>query len=470
MAYVLRIFLARTYVVEEYGLIYAMISFFSFIVIFVDLGLSQSVLKTASNLRSKNNEQGIKTLFFTVFIFQLIVTIVIGLVLLFFSSFISENFFHSSNSILFQLMLLWFASLPLYFMIINYLLAYQKTTWWAFLEFLRLGILFCMIFVLQKFGFGIKSVFVSYAIINIVLFSIFFVIFKKFFLTIKSVTNFTILPSILKYGFFVSVGSFGWIILTQTDTLILTYFRGLVDVGLYQAAIPIASILLTILSPITMVFFSNIANLWAKNKTKDVKYLYGLLNKYVLIFILPLTFSILFFSESMLKLFFGYEYMPASRTLMILSVAFMFYGLSMINYTILSSIGRAKVVAKTIIFAVIFNFILSIFMVQYYGMIGVALSTLLTNIFIFLKLSDETNKTLDTNASLGLWFKLLFSALITLGIMFVLKSIININYIFEIVIISLIALVCYILLLFGLKIIDYKKELAFIKKIISSKF
>jgi len=459
LGYVLRIYLARSYAVSEYGLVYSMIAFFSLVLIFIDIGLTQAVIKKTADFRAKNDPVAIKNLFTTVFLFQLIFTFILSIIFYIYADFFTTYFFHSVSEIYFRLIILWFLTMPLYYAILVYFLSHEKTTWWGITELLKIIFILLVTIFTSKF-LGLKSVFIAYGLVNIIIFILFIPKMRTVFgFSFKA----SLLPDVFKYGFYISIGTFAWTILTQSDTLVITYFKGLNDVGLYQAALPIAAILGTIISPITLVLFSKLTNLWANNEKKNISELVSSMYKYILILFLPVTLALMVFSDLIINLIFGMKYIASGPILSILSLSFMVGGLSNINYYVLSSIGKAKDGVKVILIGAILNLVLAILFIQLWGTIGVAIAILIANLFMLPGLIMMINKNITLVLPFVNWIKTLFASIIFIMSIFILKSLLQYNSLLEAIICLVVSGIIYLCLIFMLKIITVQEIVVLVK-------
>ena len=115
---------------------------------------------------------------------------------------------------------------------------------------------------------------IAYASINFILFLIYLPFIKNILSYLKNtkfVLKIKLYKSLIKYGLLVSISTVVWIILTQTDTLMLTYFKGFEAVGLYQVAVPLASIALYLVNAAVLVAYPLSSELYARKKMNELR-------------------------------------------------------------------------------------------------------------------------------------------------------------------------------------------------------
>jgi len=465
-SYVLRIYVARTYSVEDYGLLYSMLAFFSFVLILVDVGLFQSMVKKVAEFRFKNDEQSIKNLIYTAFILQTIFAIIVSIILLIFSKYINLHFFHNANFLLFYIFIFWILTYPLLYFVVAYMLGYEKTTWWAISELIKVAFILLVSIIVFAFNQSIISVFIGYALTNIFLMILFFMIKTKFFIPLNFHFKLRLIyPELLKYGLYIVIAGFSTVILTQTDTLMITYFLGLREVGIYQAAIPLATTLTTLIAPITAVLLSRISNLWVQKKTREIESLFSLVQKYILILILPIALILALFAKLVLTILFSNQYITATNPLIILSFAFMVSSFSaIITYTLIS-IEEAKKVMYIVIFGAIINLFGNYFLIHLFNITGAALSTLLSCIVMFIMMRYSLGKKIIITIDYKILFKTLFAATLFILSIYICRKLINTNYWLEAILCILISGTVYLLILYVTKVVGLE-DVKFVKKMI----
>jgi O-antigen/teichoic acid export membrane protein len=108
------------------------------------------------------------------------------------------------------------------------------------------------------------------------------------------------------------------------------------------------------------------------------------------VLLIPSLLTLVLFSKTIIRFLFGDNYIGASNTLIILSVAFSFIVLSSLLFSIFSAVGQAKRAAKVVLLMAILNILGCIIMVNTLGLEGVALSTLISGLLLFLFLMHDT--------------------------------------------------------------------------------
>jgi len=208
-------------------------------------------------------------------------------------------------------------------------------------------------------------------------------VFPKFF-HLKAVLSRGLLRKLVAFGIPVIFTNLAGTVFTHTDTVILTYFRSLTEVGLYNVAAPTTKIIKVMGVALMAVILPMASELWARNKKEHIGKGLGMLYKYVLMVIFPIAILVFLFPDILLRILFGNEFVPAANILRILTIGSIVLTFANINNSALTGIGKPKTVGKIMITGAIANLILNIIMIPTYGMEGAAISTLCAFTLIFI--------------------------------------------------------------------------------------
>jgi O-antigen/teichoic acid export membrane protein len=184
-------------------------------------------------------------------------------------------------------------------------------------------------------------------------------------------------------------------LLTKVDTFMLGYFRTSYEVGLYNAAYPLANGILVVLSSFGFLYLPLASRLDASDERREIDAIYKVTTKWIYIVTFPAFLTFVVFPGDVLALFFGEDYRPAAFTLIILTIGFFTnaaYGrnretLSALGYTMYILIGNSA--------AFVLNIVLNLLLIPVYGITGAAITSVLSfasfNLLIHLILKQGFN-------------------------------------------------------------------------------
>ena len=232
------------------------------------------------------------------------------------------------------------------------------------------------ILILIALGLPFISILYAYVFsIAIVAISLLLLAYKKLDIHIFDIKAGNLKKELLSFSTpLLSVGLM-WMIFNWTDTLMLGYFRGAEDVGLYNVGIALAKLLIFPLGALAFVFLPIAGDLYSKNLMPELKRTYQVLTKWVFSITLPVFLIFFLFPEVVLTFIFGERYAGAALILRILSLGFMFHTFMGANGMTLMVLGKSKILMWIALFGAVLNVLLNYSLIPLYGVVGAAIAT-----------------------------------------------------------------------------------------------
>jgi O-antigen/teichoic acid export membrane protein len=392
LTYVYRVIIARNFGPEVYGLFSLAIMVLGWFVVFSRLGLPEGLLRYIPFYRGKKQKDKIKYLSKKTLAVIFCISLILGIILFFLSSFIASNIFNSPDLTIF--LKIFSFILPFYVLLdtlLVFILSYEKIIWHSFIfNVTQIAIRVLVLIFLIFFGFKANAVAFSYIAGTFIAFLLAFYVskfiiketFGKYKLSKKEKSQafrslFNYSWPLLFFGLIFSI--FHW-----TDSFIIGIFLDVKFVGFYNAAVPIA-LLLTVTSQIFIqLFFPFITKKYSKDKKNlsVIKQLSKQVSKWIYIINLPVLILMLIFPGVFINLFFGSQYLIAENALRLLAIGALFNSVFVISNNLISMLGKSKIILMDIILAAIINLILNIILVQSYGITGAAFATTISLIVL----------------------------------------------------------------------------------------
>ena len=385
--YLYRIIIARDFGPETYGLFSLALMVLGWFVSFFSFGFYEGILRFIPFYRGKKRKDNVKYVFKFSFIVLLISSIFSTIILYLFADFISINIFHNVSLIIFLKILA--LSLPFFslaYLFLAVIQAHEKIKVHSFISdilfnFINLVSLLVLIFV----GLKIHSVIFSYFIGLIGIFLISFIFCRK---RISEIFEKNKLKRNAKKKIRRELFSYSWPLiflglltglLPNIDSFVIGYVKGASDVGIYNAALLISGFMIFVPTLFIRLFFPLITREFSKQKFDVIKELSKQIQKWIFIVNLPLLVLMVIFPGVFINLLFGAQYLGAENALRFLAIAFFFSSLSMIFSSLISMVGKSKLILlNTIIFSVS-NLVLNLILVPKYGISGAAFATMISN-------------------------------------------------------------------------------------------
>ncbi|RDL31289.1 flippase [Photobacterium damselae] len=170
-----------------------------------------------------------------------------------------------------------------------------------------------------------------------------------------------------------ALSSFSIAVYVQVGQVILANKIGMNEVGLYGAANSLSQAWLFLPITLMTVLLSKIIS-DVNNKNQGYSFVYFCCSLISIIFVIPIGF----FSDSIINITYGENYIEAARYLTILSVASFFVVWGYIGVRILVNLSGYSYLMKKMICMACFNIILSWFFIDWFDAIGAAYAVLIT--------------------------------------------------------------------------------------------
>ncbi len=385
-SYLFRMVLTRYLSVSEYGLFYSIWNFLTFFLFFLYMGLDQAVVHYIVKYKASEEYDKIKTAVISTLFFQLITTAIFVILIFVFSSYLEANYFRFPQSGYFLKLMSLFLIFNVLGGISTYVLyGFQRMRVYSFYAPVQSFLYLALALIFLKFNLGLYAPFLAYLATSVLLVLFFlpfsfksFPLFKYKMVEFKGITR-----TLFSYGFPVILTAISSRLLIQTDTLMLTRMTSLEQVGLYQTALPLATLLTFFSAGILTIIFPLFTELWHNNDKSKIEMYLKYIYKYLTLLMLPAVALLIIFSKSLLGIMFGQEYLAASTAMIILSLSVIFNILSSINLQSISAFGHPKDVSKIVLFGAIFNIVLNFILIPLFGINGAALATSLSYLLIF---------------------------------------------------------------------------------------
>ena len=167
-----------------------------------------------------------------------------------------------------------------------------------------------------------------------------------------------------------------WVLVSQTDKLVLSNFLNLEEYG-YFSLIAIVSGAITLLSvPIAQAITPRLTKLYAENNLEQLKILYLQSSQYLTLFIYSIALNFALFSKQLIFAWTGNQLVAewGSNLLILLSMGNAFFSITAFQYYLQSAFGNLRLhILGSIIFSLIQLPVLLILIIKF-GAIGAGLS------------------------------------------------------------------------------------------------
>ena len=169
---------------------------------------------------------------------------------------------------------------------------------------------------------------------------------------------------------------------TRVDTILIGYFRTSKEVGFYNAAMPIARLILIFLDGFLFIFLPVASGLYARGKYEELKFIYQGVTRWIFLFSAIGFLLLVIFPKTLLLIMFGEQYIPAAISLSILAFAFFVNSIFGPVGSLLLTIGKTKEYFLGDILGVSGNIFLNILLIPRFGIEGAAYAVLSSMVIV----------------------------------------------------------------------------------------
>jgi O-antigen/teichoic acid export membrane protein len=237
-------------------------------------------------------------------------------------------------------------------------------------------------------------------------------------------------------------------IMDSSDRYFITSFLGLAQTGIYSASYGIGSLIYLFYFPISFVVFPMVTNLWEKGDISGVKKYLEYSTKIFLYLGIPGSAGLYVLSKPLLVILSTSEFAVGGGIItFLIALSTIFLGIYQINLYIIYLIEKTKFMPIIVGLSALVNIIINILLIPKIGIIGAAISTVLSYALLSLIVLIWANKSVGYNFDYVFISKTIFSSLI----MLVVIEFIPVSNMFTIIIAILIGTAVYLALTLILK-------------------
>jgi O-antigen/teichoic acid export membrane protein len=457
LGYLTRLFLARNFSVEEFGLMYGVIAFINFFQLFYYLGLNNAIVKFVAEFKTKNKKYKIRQTLFTSMISQFALTLPISICIILFRKELSIYFFKSELASLMIIIGSIYLLLSPLGLIKEYFRGLQNMKLYSLFDIVQNS--FTLIISILAYYFlntklKVNGLILSFALYYLVLFGIYIsYLLKEKILSIK-LFNLNLSKKMLKFGIPLVLSAVLSMFFGKIDVMLITFFKGLTEVGYYNVSIPTIGGIFGILGACGLVFFPVVSELLAKNKKKQLIVTTDRIIKYILIVGFPIMFFIIGNSKEIISILFGNKYKEAFLAMIFYSPMIILAPLNKIFAPILMSLNKTKVLAKNSMIVIFIDFIGNVLLIMPYGLVGVVSSSVIAYLILVVLNATHVKKHIKIKFPFENLSSIMFSSSLFLILSLFIKGYLNLSPIFLLLISGLMSFCIYIVLLFLLKLIS----------------
>lgn len=241
-------------------------------------------------------------------------------------------------------------------------------------------------------------------------------------------------------------GALLWII-DSSDRYFITGFLGLSQTGIYSASYSIGSLISMFFFPISFVIYPLISTFWENDEIYSVKKYLEYSTKLFLFLGIPASFGLYILSNPLLQVLTTSQFLTGGGILtFLIALSTIFLGIFQINLYVICLIERTKYIPPIVGISALTNVILNIFLIPSVGIIGAAISTIISYALLSIIILFWAKKRVKYHFDFNFLYKVILSSIIMALVIQFLPF--TINSLINILIAAIIGFIVYLILIF----------------------
>ena len=348
--------------VADVGILYSIISLISFLNVYNDLGLTESLQYFLPKFWIKKEYNHIKTTIWISLGVQILSSLIIILGLRFWSDWLAQNYFqHENAAIILKYFCRYFVGINLFQTLQTIFMAFQKTFDYQIVDFIRTWIivwftLFCFFnkhATIKRYSLGWILGVTIWIIIAIV---IYYRNYQKSLMQGKFEWDKPMLKEYGLYALWAFIGVNVANLFGQIIQQMVIFFLGPEDAWYYTNFLSLFLIGNTIIWPIMGLIFPVVSELGAKKDHNKLWLLFSFFYNYFSIITISLSLLFILLGPEIANSLFWKEYIISGKLLSVNWIFLLFNILSWFNYSVLAWLGeikgKVKILIKTLILVI----------------------------------------------------------------------------------------------------------------------
>ncbi|WP_082224212.1 polysaccharide biosynthesis C-terminal domain-containing protein [Halorubrum sp. T3] len=251
---------------------------------------------------------------------------------------------------------------------------------------------------------------------------------------------------LFSYGKYSYISDVNWYFFTWIDILIISFLLTSYEVGIYEIAWRVSSLMAIVTSAVGLTIFPKISSLDISNERKIIENILYESHIPALFIIFPGFIGIALLSEEILTIVFGTEYSKGALVLITLAGLRLVQGFYIIYSRSLHGLDRPDLAAKAKIVSILSNIILNFILIYYFGLIGAALATTFSLIINTILVRRYITMHINIKTPTTFIMYLLLHSLIMGTTIYILMKYISINNFSDLFIVILVGVIIYMFL------------------------
>lgn len=339
------------------------------------LGLPYTMVRF---LAGEKHKIKIQEVFYSITFIVLFFSLLLSIVLFYFSYPLSKLLFNGNIQIATILPVLIFVS-GIVLLFLNFFRTFQMMKIYSLFSFIQAYATLIFISILIFLDYGLSGAVMALLITKIIIvILLYFIIYKKIgfkFPQFKNLRNF------LSFGLPTVPGNLSYWIVNSSDRYVIGILLGITFVAYYSPSYVLGNMIMMIISPFALLLPATLSENYDTKNIKEVETILKYSLKYFLAIAIPSVFGLSILSKPILLLLTNAEIaLNGYFVTPFVAIGVLFYGVYAIISHILVLEKKTKITGMIWILCAILNLVLNILLIPYIGITGAAFTTLIAYI------------------------------------------------------------------------------------------
>jgi O-antigen/teichoic acid export membrane protein len=301
------------------------------------------------------------------------------------------------------------------------------------------------ILVLLKMGYGLLGVITATLLVQgaIILIAVLTIIAQIGF----TVPRFTYMREYLQFSLPLTPNTLVRWITESSDRYLVTYFLGLNSVGIYSAACSLGSIIQLFVNPLQLILFPELSKLFDENKMDEVRVYMSYSLRYFLLISIPAVFGLSALAKPLLGIFTTEDFLSGWFVIPVIACSGLLAGIVQIFVNTLLIVKKTKVPTYINSAAAVLNILFNLILIPLVGIIGAAISTLLSYLFMAILCMHMSLKYFKHD----IYFHDITKSILSSAVMYLFVSRFDILSIYKLLEVALVGVLVYLSVMFLLR-------------------
>lgn len=249
------------------------------------------------------------------------------------------------------------------------------------------------------------------------------------------------------------------------DRTMLGVLASTKDVGIYDQALKLVNILLTLVTSLGSVMLPRVANLLATNNHEEVNKMHEISFLVYNLIIFPIMAGMLIVNDDFVQFFLGQDFQDARFAIAIMIFRMFFIGwTNIMGIQILIPHNKNKEFMISTTVPAITSVGLNLLFLPKLGYMGAAIVSVLTEVFVWAIQLFFTRKYIKDVPIIGSMMKIILASAIMYGLLLVSKTVIHFSPTINVLAFAVIGGIIYLFAILSLKVVDVKELKQIIRK------